>query len=401
MFLDFLFALRTAGLKVSVQEWLALIEALGRGHARASLSVFYHLARALLVKREADFDRYDAVFASFFEGVDLQFDLSDDLLSWLENPKLPSVLTDEELAALQAMDLETLRQQFEERLAEQKERHDGGNRWIGTGGTSPFGHGGTHPGGVRVGGAGGGRSAVQIATERRFQNLRSDRVLDTRQIGAALRRLRKLARDERRRELDVDRTIDESARQGGEIELVFSPPRANRVKLALLMDVGGSMDPHALLCERLFSAAHAASHFKTFRHYYFHNCIYDRLYTDMMRMEGQDTEEVLRDLDETWTVVLVGDAYMHPFELTHSGGAIDYRMSNHRPGIDWLRVLRDRVPRSVWLNPEQPRIWDAPSIRLIRTVFPMCQLTIDGITEAVDMLRGGRANEPSLSMASL
>ena len=392
MFVDFFYHLRGYGLKVTITEWLALMRALAIGYSRADLHVFYNLARCLMVKREADFDNYDRAFASFFMGVENHFDISDELLEWLSNPKLPRELTDEERAKLEALDLDALRERFKDLLDEQKERHDGGNRWIGTGGTSPFGHGGEHPTGVRIGGSGGGRSAVQVATDRRFRNLRSDRILDTRQIGLALRRLRKLDKDEGPEELDIDETIDSSARNAGEIDLVFRPPKRNRIKLLLLIDVGGSMDPHTLLCERLFSAAHKANHFKKFEFKFFHNCVYENLYTDISRWKGEPTSRILKRLDHTWSVCLVGDAWMSPYELTHTGGAIDYYHSNQVTGLDWLRKFRDRCPNSIWLNPEPRRIWNAPTIHLIRQVFPMFELTIDGLTNGIDVLRGIRPN---------
>ena len=392
MFVGFFYHLRGYGLKVTITEWLSLMKALSIGYGRADLHVFYNLARCLMVKREADFDNYDRAFASFFMGVENHFDMSDELLEWLSNPKLPRELTDEERAKLQALDLDELRERFKELLDEQKERHDGGNRWIGTGGMSPFGHGGEHPTGVRIGGSGGGRSAVQVASDRRFRNLRSDRILDTRQIGLALRRLRKLDKDEGPEELDIDETIDSSARNAGEIDLVFRPPKRNRIKLLLLIDVGGSMDPHTLLCERLFSAAHKANHFKKFEFKFFHNCVYENLYTDISRWKGEPTSRVLKRLDHTWSVCLVGDAWMSPYELTHTGGAIDYYHSNQVTGLDWLRKFRDRCPNSIWLNPEPRRIWNAPTIHLIRQVYPMFELTIDGLTEGIDVLRGIRPN---------
>ncbi|REJ83314.1 MAG: VWA domain-containing protein [Acidobacteria bacterium] len=391
MFVDFFYHLRGFGLRVTITEWLTLMRALAMGHGRADLGVFYHLARSLVIKRETDYDAYDRAFASFFMDIEAQFDIDDELLSWLEQPKLPEI-TDEERAKLEALDLDELREKFKERLAEQDSRHDGGNKWIGTGGTSPFGHGGENPAGIRVGGSGGGRSAVQVAGSRQFRNLRSDRVLDTRQIGVALRRLKKLDKVEGPEELDLDRTIDKSARNGGEIDLVFGPPRRNRIKLMLLMDVGGSMDPHTMLCERLFSAAHAANHFKKFEHRFFHNCVYEKLYTDIARWRGDLTSQVLKNLDHTWSVVFVGDAWMSPYELTHSGGAIDYYHRNTDTGLTWLRRIRERCPNSIWLNPEPRKIWNAPTIHIIRHVFPMFQLTLDGLTEAVDVLRGARPN---------
>lgn len=391
MFTEFLFALRSAGLLVSPTEWLDLMRALATGQVRADLASFYHLARALLVKRETEYDLYDQVFAVHFRGLEAHFEIDDELLAWLENPVGLPDLDPEQLAALEGLDLEELREKFRERLEEQDERHDGGNRWIGTGGTSPFGHGGVHPTGIRIGGAGGGRSAVQVASDRLFRNLRTDRVLDTRQIGVALTQLRRLGRDEGPEELDVDRTVERSAKEG-EIELIFGPPRRNQVKLLLLLDVGGSMDPHAELCERLFSAAHAASHFRHFESRFFHNCVYERLFTDIFHRHGEPTSEVLKRIDDTWSVLFVGDAWMSPFELTHAGGSVDWFHHNRDPGLAWLRRFRERCPRSAWLNPVPPRIWAAPSIRLIRDVFPMFELTLDGLHDAVDFLSGRRGD---------
>jgi uncharacterized protein with von Willebrand factor type A (vWA) domain len=193
-------------------------------------------------------------------------------------------------------------------------------------------------------------------------------------------------------ELDLDATIDKSARDGGDIDLVFSPPRANRVKLLLLIDVGGSMDPHAELCERLFSAAHTAKHFKAFKPYFFHNCVYRRLYTDMFRFSGTQTMEVLKEVDQTWSLVVVGDAWMSPYELTDIGGVIDLADNQRTTGLMWLRRLREKVPTSVWLNPEPKRIWNADSVRMIRDIFPMFELTLDGLSEATDVLRGAKPN---------
>lgn len=392
LFGSLFFGLRAAGVKVSTTEWLTLMEALVRGHARSSLETFYELARALLVKREAQYDIYDQVFASVFKNVPMTFAVDDELMKWLADPVLPRALSDEERAMLEAWDLDKLRDELEKRRREQTARHDGGNRWIGTGGTSPFGHGGQNPAGVRIGGSGGGRSAVQIAETRRFANLRSDRVLDTREMGTALKRLRKLAKTDNQVELDLEATIDKSARDGGDIDLVFSPPRANRVKLLLLIDVGGSMDPHAQLCERLFSAAHAAKHFKAFKHFFFHNCVYRRLYTDMYRFSGTLTTDVLKEVDQTWSMIVVGDAWMSPYELTDAGGIIDLADNQRTTGLMWLRRLREKVPNSVWLNPEPKRIWNADSVRMIRDIFPMFELTLDGLGEATDVLRGAKPN---------
>ncbi|MEO0592347.1 MAG: VWA domain-containing protein [Myxococcota bacterium] len=394
MFVDFLYHLRASGISVSTTEWLTLLDVISRGYAKCSLSTFYDIARSCLIKSERLFDRYDQAFAVFFRGASAQLDLKNELLDWLENPVLPRELTDAEKKMLESWDLERLYRELEERLLTQKERHDGGSRWIGTGGTSAFGHSGQNPGGIRIGGSGGGRSAIQIAEMRRFRNLRSDRVLDTRSIGMALRRLRRLARDDGAPELDLPATIDKTAKDGGEIDLVFSRPRRNRIKLLLLMDVGGSMDPHTEICERLFSAAHAASHFKAFKTLFFHNCPYDRLYHDMAQWRGEPTEDVFREVDATWSLVWVGDAWMAPYELTYPGGAIDLGGAKRRTGIQWLAEFRRRIPNSVWLNPEPSRLWGAESIALVRSVFPMFELTLDGLAEAVDVLRGTKPNQP-------
>ena len=228
---------------------------------------------------------------------------------------------------------------------------------------------------------------MQVATARRFRNLRSDLTLDVRQIGVALKQLRRLARAGRPDQLDLEETIDTTARNAGDIELVFRAHRKNTVKLLLLMDVGGSMTPYARLCERLFSAAHAATHFKAFKSYYFHNCPYDTLYTDMSRYEGLPTTEVLRDLDRQWFCVIVGDAAMSPYELTAPGGAVDYFQNNKDPGIAWLHRIRKRFPRSIWLNPEPERYWYITSTALIRNVFDMFPLTLEGLEHGIGHLR--------------
>ncbi len=393
MFLSFFHQLRAHGIKVSTTEWLTLVAALVRGFDRASLQTFYNLSRALLVKREGQYDAFDRAFAMAFGSVESTIEISDELLSWLSEPIPLRELSEEEKALMTAMDLETLREELQKRLQEQKERHDGGNRFIGTGGTSPFGQGGQNPQGVRIGTAGGGgRTAVGVASERRFQNLRSDRVLDTRQIGVALRKLRKLARDTGPEELDLDASIDRSGKTA-DIELVFAPPKKNRVKLLLLMDVGGSMDPFAQLSEQLFSAAHHSSHFSAFKSYYFHNCVYEKLYTNIERYEGIPTRDVLAAIDRSWSVVFVGDAWMSPYELTQDGSYFSYSQPR-TAGLDWLKRFAEKTKAQAWMNPEHQLIWNAPTVKAIRHVFPMFELTLDGLDKAVDHLRGARPVSP-------
>lgn len=396
MFIDFFYRLRDRGLPLGVTEFITLLDALSEGLARESLTHFYGVARSILVKRPEHYDLYDRVFAEHFEDVELdeetKAEITDELLSWLEeNPLPPPELSDEEFDELEEHDLEELREQFEQRLEEQDERHDGGDHWVGTGGKSPFGNAGEHPKGVRVGGSSRNRSAVQVAGERRFSNLRKDVTLGVRDIGQALRRLRELTRDGKEEELDVQASIDATARNGGDVELVFRSPRENNVKLLLLMDVGGSMNPYARLTSRLFSAAHQASHFKSFETYYFHNCPYETLYTDMRRKEGEPTEEVLANLDRTWRCIVVGDAAMAPEELMRPQGAIRYDHDNAKPGLEYLKMLDDTVLETVWLNPHKPEWWPRTwTTRKIRELFPMFPFTMEGLEEAVEELRKAR-----------
>ena len=391
LFLDFFDNLRAQELKVTTHEWLALMEALQRGAVPTSLLGFYWTARALLVKREADYDRFDIAFAQTFDGVEASGEVVERLLDWLKDHKPPPHLTPEELAALKAHDLETLRELFEQRLAEQTERHDGGNRWIGTGGTSPFGHSGVNPAGVRVGGGGGGRRAMQVATRRDFANYRDDLVLDVRQTQVALRRLRRLVRNGQDQELDIDATIERTGKNAGDLEVVFRPPRRNQVRLILLMDTGGSMTPYANIVSTIFTAASKSTHWKRFEAYYFHNCPYDEVWEDAWTRKPRPTSEILAEATEGSVLIMVGDATMHPAELTESGGAIDYWTQNETPGLEWLRRLRRAFPDSVWINPLPKRWWNAPSCRLVEEVFPMHPMTLSGIDAAVNDLRVGRA----------
>ena len=272
------------------------MEACERGLVGANLTRFYSIARATLIKSEQHYDVFDQCFSHYFADAQAPEALTDALRSWLENPLDAPLFSEEELEALERLGLEELKDLFEERMREQNERHDGGNRWIGTGGTSPFGHSGNHPSGIRVGGQGRGGRAVQIAANRRFREYRKDLTLDTRQLSVALRRLRQLGRTGHRTEVDIEQTITATARNAGDLEISFRPPRENRLHVALLMDVGGSMDPFAQLVSQLFSAAHQASHFKSFKSHYFHNCIYERLFPDARLVDGAPTADFIQKL---------------------------------------------------------------------------------------------------------
>ncbi len=390
VFLDFFDTLREKGLKVSVHEWLALHEALQSGLVGSSLTRFYFTARSLLVKRESDLDRFDEAFLQAFAGIEgSSAGLVDDVLKWLEDPKGARVLSEAELQALKALNTDALRKLFEQRLREQKERHDGGNRWIGTGGTSPFGNGGTNPAGIRVGGQGGSRSAVHVASDREFQNYRDDLVLDVRQMQVALRKLRRLLRLDARLELDLDDTIDKTSKNAGDLELVMRPPKKNQVKLTLLMDAGGSMTPYAKLVSTLFTAASKAGHWRKFEAYYFHNCVYETVWSDIALRTKVPTSNLLKFVSPEHVLVLVGDATMHPGELFEPYGSIDYWQRNETPGITWLERLKKGFKHSLWLNPMPEPWWNAPSLVAVRRLFRMYPLTLKGLDEAVKAARTG------------
>ncbi len=396
MFLAFFYALRARGVPVTPREWLTLMEALAQGLARSDTVRLYHLARAICVKSEHLYDAYDEAWLEVFRGVEAPAAIRDDILDWLKDPILPRVPNEEELAMLEALDLDTLREELEKRLLEQRERHDGGDRWIGTGGTSPFGHGGVRPGGVRIGGPGGGGMAAQIAAKRRFRAYRTDQVLDTRQIGVALRKLRRFAREGARMEVDLEGTIHATARNAGDITVVQRPERNSHLQVLLLMDSGGSMTPYSRLVSRLFSAASRASHFERLVAAYFHNCVYEHVYRDLAHWDAQPVEELLHTLDRSVKLILVGDACMAPSELTSRWGAIDYGHFNDLSGISWLRRLAEHFERAVWLNPMRLPLWNHPTVDRIGDVFPMFELTVDGIEQAMGHLSGRRVEPPEV-----
>jgi len=385
MFTDFFYILRKRGVPVSITEWMTLMETLARGYI-SNLDEFYFLARAILVKSEAYYDHYDIAFQEYFKGIEAPAEITEQILEWLKDPVNRISLSEEEQALLGSMDFDELISELEKRLSEQTEQHDGGNYWIGRGGTSPFGHSGFNPAGIRIGGTAGGRHAIQIAGERRFRNYRNDLILDVRQIKLALKGLRQLTRSGAEDELDLDETIEATARNAGEIELMWQRRRKNAVKVLLLMDVGGSMDPFALLCSQLFSAAHSSSHFKDFRYYYFHNCIYDYLYQDIEQREAISTDHLLLTLEPDYKLILVGDARMASSELVTKYGAINYYEQNEMPGILWLKRIARHFTHCIWLNPDDLRFWAHPTVQMIGKLFPMFPLTIDGLGQGVKRL---------------
>ncbi len=385
MFIDFFYILRKRKVPVSFTEWMTLMEAIARGHIN-DLDDFYLLARAILIKSEAYFDRYDVAFQEYFSGIETPEEITRQILDWLKDPMTRRSFSDEEFAALKSLPLDELIKLLEERIKTQKEAHNGGSKWIGRGGTSPFGHSGQNPAGIRIGGPGGGHHAIKVAEERRFKNYSSDLTLDVRQMQVALKGLRRLNRVGPQDELDIDATIDRTAKNVGEIDLVWRRRRKNAVKLLLLMDTGGTMDPYINICSQLFSAAHSSTHFKDFRYYYFHNCVYNEVYRDMERREKVSTDFLLTTLEPDYKTIIVGDAYMALSELLDRNGAIYYYQENDTPGIDWLKRIAEHFDHSVWLNPDYELTQQPASVSLISKIFPMYSLTIDGLDKAVKKL---------------
>lgn len=395
MFLELFYGLRDEGVPVGIQEWLTFMDALEKGLHGSSLLGFYNLGRACLVKSETFFDAYDRVFARVFRGVEgsVSEETLQKVLDWLRNPKSFPNLTPEQLAQLERLSHHELMRRFLETLEKQTGRHDGGDRWIGTGGRSPYGHSGQHPTGIRVGGPPRSRSAMKVAEERRFRDYRTDASLDVRRVRVALHRLRQLTRSGEATELDLDGTVDKTSRNAGEIELVFRPPRRNDIRLLLLMDVGGTMEPYFEPVSQLLTALHEERGLRAFEAYYFHNCVYDNVYTRarMLPSDAIPTGDLLRRLDQRWKVMFVGDAAMHPAELLEPFGNIDPRRVSPTPGIVWLHRIASHFERCVWLNPEKPAYWEADTCRVIRRLFPMFYLSVDGLTEAVQALVGARS----------
>lgn len=383
LFLPLLYNLRAQDVKVGTQEWLAFMQGLDTGLAR-NLDEVYRLGRSVLVHSETHYDQYDVAFHATFAGVELEPKLKSALDSWLVDPKA----FDEARKAGEHdfQSLEELMEAFRKTLEEQQGRHEGGNRWVGTGGTSPYGNSGRANQGVRVGGTGGGRTAVRVAGERRWSNYRTDLRLEIRDFKVALRALRKLTR-EGQEVLDLDGTIDKTCKNAGDIDLVFEKDRANKMKLVLLMDAGGSMAPYHQLVSRLFTAAKELKAFKSFDHYYFHNCVYRFLYTDYENYERTLTREVLHNLTPDHRLIFVGDASMAPWELFSSYGGFG---DTSPPGIDWLERFKAACPASIWLNPDPKTYWDHPTVRAIGQVFPMFPLTVQGLKDGTKKLRVAR-----------
>ncbi len=386
MLIDFFLHLRHARLPVSIKEYLLLLEAMRERVIGPSIDEFYHLSRAVLVKDERNFDKFDRAFGAYFKGVQAIPGIDVDLpLKWLER-QLQREFTAEEKAAIQAMGgLDKLLERLRELLDEQKERHQGGSKWIGTGGTSPFGNGGYNPEGIRIGGpSAGNRTAVKVWEQRAYRDYDDQVELGTRNIKVALRRLRRFAREGADEELDLDDTIASTARNAGWLDIRMVPERHNTIKVLMLLDVGGTMDDHIRQTEELFSAAR--SEFKHLEFYYFHNCVYDFLWKNNRRRHAErfETWDVIRRYNPDYRLIFVGDATMSPYEVLQPGGSVEY--NNEEAGAVWLRRLVERFPKFAWLNPEPEGVWEyRQSIAVIRQVLHhrMYPVTLQGLERAM------------------
>ena len=388
MLVDFFLHLKARQLPVSTNELLALLEALEARLVSASLDDFYLLSRTLLVKDEALYDRFDRAFGEYFRGIEALPGFSPEVPEeWLELAARRH-LSEADRLKLQKLSYEKIFEQLKERLAEQKERHAGGSKWIGTAGTSPYGHGGYNPEGVRIGGESvGNRTAIKVWDQREFRNIDDTVDLGVRNIKVALRRLRRFARKGAATELDLDGTIAGTARNGGWLDLHLRPERHNAVKVLLFLDIGGSMDDHIQACEELFSAARAE--FKHLEHFYFHNCVYEGVWKDNHRRHGEKlaTWDVIHTYGPDYKLVFVGDASMSPYEIARPGGSVEHW--NEEAGAVWFERLLATWPHAAWLNPLPEAHWNyTPSIQMIEQLVGkrMFPLTIDGLERAMRSL---------------
>ncbi len=396
MFVEFFYTLRKAGVPATPTAFLRLQKALDMGLVQ-SLEDFYVAARAIMVKSERYFDLYDRIFAHHFYGVEQEEDWEQELEEsirmlleeWLQDPKELAEMLGIDPESLPELSPEELVKYFLERLKEQTERHDGGNKWIGTGGTSPVGHSGFHPGGMRVGGSSMGKSAIKVALERRYRDYTQNTRLTSSQVGEALRRLRYMIPSGPKDRLDIDETIRQTVKLGGEIDIVFDRSLRDRLKVVLMIDNGGwSMEPYVEVVQTLFNYAQAQ--FKDLKIFYFHNCIYDRVWEDPQRHRKPFPTSEFPRLDPSYRVIFVGDAAMAPYELEHSRGCIDYSEKQSRASIDWLRFLAHVFRHTAWLNPMVTFSTDyshgSYTQREIANIIPMFPLSLDGLDRAVHQL---------------
>tara|TARA_R110000744_G_scaffold7183_2_gene24584 strand:+ start:3685 stop:4857 length:1173 start_codon:yes stop_codon:yes gene_type:complete len=386
VFIDLFLTLRKHKVPVSLRELLDLIALLKKGVVFADVEAFYHLAKIVMVKDEIHYDKFDGAFAEYFDGVQ-KIDIFDNVIpeEWLRK-KFENELSQEEKDKLKALGgLDELMKTLKERLAEQEKRHEGGSKWVGTGGKSPFGAYGYNPEGIRVGQDGNRNNrAVKVWDKREFKNFDQDRELGTRNIKLALKKLRKFARTGASEKLDINTTIRSTAKNGGLLDVHMEPERHNSVKVLMFFDIGGSMDEYIHTCEELFSAAH--TEFKHLEFFYFHNCVYERLWKDNSRRRHDtvDLEEIIRTFGSDYKVIFVGDATMGPYEIVAPGGSVEHW--NEKPGVDYMHRILGHFNKVAWLNPQPENQWDYyHSISIIKSLIGdrMFPLTVDGIGRAI------------------
>lgn len=388
MFFNFMDELRAAGINASLKEHLVLLEALDKEVIQRRPEEFYYLSRATFVKDEGLLDRFDQVFSKVFKGIETSYGMPEEdiPLDWLK-AVAEKYLSEEEMEKVKALgNWDEIMETLKERLAEQEKRHEGGSKWIGTGGTSPYGNSGYNPEGVRIGGEGGQKKAVKVWDKREFQNLDSTKQLGTRNIKVALRRLRRFAREGSADELDINSTINGTAKQGW-LDIHMRPERHNAVKLLLFLDVGGSMDPFVKLCEELFSAA--TTEFKNLEFFYFHNCLYEGVWKDNSRRfsERTNTWDILHKYGHDYKLIFVGDASMSPYEITHPGGSVEH--FNEEAGVTWLHRMTNTYPATAWLNPVPEKQWGySQSVKIVKELMNdrMYPLTLEGLGDAMKEL---------------
>ena len=389
MFISLFNTLRSTGVPCSLRELLGLISAMEKQLVFANMEQFYFLSRAILVKDEKHYDKFDRAFDIYFKGIESLDDILEMLIpeEWLK-AEFEKHLTEEELAQIKTLGgLEKLLEEFKKRLEEQDERHEGGSKWVGTEGTSPFGNAGENPEGIRVGGEGGKGKAAKVWEARDFKNLDDNVELGTRNMKVALRRLRKLIRDSAQEEFDLDGTISETARKAGMLDVMFRPEKRNAVKVLALFDVGGSMDPHIKVCEELFSAC--KTEFKNLEYFYFHNFVYETVWKDNRRRQNErmSTEDIIHKYSSDYKIIFVGDATMAPYEITNPGGSIEHW--NEESGALWMKRLVDVYEKVIWLNPVPEEHWEySSSVELTRSIIEdnMFPLTIRGLEDSMAFL---------------
>ena len=400
MFSKFFYTLKDKGLEVSLGEWLDLQEALDKGLCESSLTQFYYVARMILVKSETEFDKFDMAFEECFKGVKMETEIGKNMLRWLDKSDMMELAHEEARNHLNQVedihvDKEDVEQTFKQRLKDQNEEHNGGSFWIGTMGKTSFGNTGGNVGGVRVGGQTGYQSAFSVVGARKYRDFRDDKVIDNRQFQMALKRLRQFSTklDIPKSELDIDGTIDKTCNNGGYLQIEMMKPRKNAVKLLLLMDSGGTMIPYTRLMNDLFQSVNKSNHFKDVKVYYFHNCIYSKLYKTPECENGDwiDTEWLFRNVDSDYKVIIVGDAAMAPEELYSTSG--NYRGPNGGlSGMEWLMLMKRHYKKIVWLNPKMAP-GHAPwreAETAIKGLIPMYKLTVDGLNQAMIKLMTNR-----------